>query len=258
MRNIPRLRFLKEAGDNHHTHDTTELRIWNACKIGNVLERNTATQGYTCQDLEFTQPVQTSEQLILQYSSQLHISIKERTGARVTYMHGKLLEKIRRLSQQCRKLGYIGHNGPTRPMSLTGRFWRDQRSRSTFGRGISWSLDVPTIFYKAFNRGGDFVDMSLELGETRHHRRDTVTSSNSIGALARAQPGRTAPLKPVTVVPAPGQGKTDNANFCVSLRKLINLGAHKTVISGLYVSKAPEARRRVYLVKSGRQHCFAV
>ena len=56
-----RLRFVEEASRRRETDDSRELRLWNARQTGNILDRDTSSQWYTGQDLEFAKPSQARE-----------------------------------------------------------------------------------------------------------------------------------------------------------------------------------------------------
>jgi hypothetical protein len=59
------LRFLQKAGGGCHSNDAGEVRLRNASQVGDIFDGNATLEWDTCKDLEFSQPLQTSEQLIL-------------------------------------------------------------------------------------------------------------------------------------------------------------------------------------------------
>lgn len=84
---------MEKASGGCHVHDATELRFWNTCNVRNILQWNAATQGDTGQDLKLTQPLQTSQELVLQrFEVSSVLGLEE--GGGDAYLRGELLEKV--------------------------------------------------------------------------------------------------------------------------------------------------------------------
>lgn len=59
------LRFVEKARCRRHAHNPAQLRLWHAGQVGDVLGRDGATERDVRKHLEFAQPLQTREELIL-------------------------------------------------------------------------------------------------------------------------------------------------------------------------------------------------
>jgi hypothetical protein len=59
------LRFLQKPGGGCHSDDAGEVRLRNASQVSDIFDGNAALKWDACKDLEFSEPLQTSEQLVL-------------------------------------------------------------------------------------------------------------------------------------------------------------------------------------------------
>jgi hypothetical protein len=65
MRDMAGLGFVEKARRRGHAHNTAQLRLWHAGQFGDVFGRDAAIERDARKYLEFAQPLQTREELIL-------------------------------------------------------------------------------------------------------------------------------------------------------------------------------------------------
>lgn len=103
-------------------------------------------------------------------------------GEREANLPGKLLEKICRLGEQCLKLGYIGHNGPSSPMGFGWGFGRDEWLGRVPGLGIKVrsNINISTMIGEGFDGGVELGHVSLELHPSGHGSKETRDAQSRV------------------------------------------------------------------------------